>query len=88
MDLEKFQKLDTQILGVSGDSLETHHRFSGKHGITFPMISDEAKYVRGVYGLSRITYIIDKAGIIRFIQEGVPENGELLRELEKLNTQM
>ena len=85
MDLEQFAKLDAQVLGVSGDSLETHKRFSGKYEITFPMISDETKSVRDAYGFDRITYIIDKAGVIRFIQKGVPENSELLRELKKVN---
>jgi len=86
MDLEKFAKLDAEVLGVSGDSLETHKRFSDKYGITFPMISDETKSIRDAYGFDRITYIIDKTGVIHFIQKGVPENSELLRELKKVNS--
>ena len=86
MDLEQFAKLDAQVLGVSGDSLETHQRFTDKYNITFPMISDEKKSIRNVYGFDRITYIIDKTGVIRFIQKGVPDNSELLRELKKVNS--
>ena len=36
------------------------------------------------YAPGRVTFIIDKAGIIRFIQKGVPDNKVLLKELEKL----
>jgi peroxiredoxin len=50
------------------------------------MISDETKSIRDAYGFNRITYIIDKKGVIRFIQKGVPENSELLRELKKVNS--
>jgi peroxiredoxin len=32
----------------------------------------------------RITYLIDKDGIIRFIQEGVPRNKDFLKAIEKL----
>ena len=84
-DLEKFQALDTQVLGVSGDSLETHIRFAQEYNITFPLISDESGQIKGLYGRNRITYLIDKEGIIRFIKTGVPDNKEFLDEIRKLS---
>jgi len=84
-DLEKFKSLGAQVLGVSTDSVETHARFSEKYGITFPLISDEQYKIKNLYGRGRITYLIDKEGIIRFINKGVPDNGDFLRELEGLN---
>ncbi len=83
-DLEKFEDLDTQVLGVSSDSMETHMKFAEKYGITFPLISDEDRQIKELYGRNRITYLIDKSGIIRFIQKGVPENKDFLKELKKL----
>jgi len=83
-DLEKFELLDTQVLGVSGDSLKTHHKFAEKFNIAFPLISDEKKQIKDRYGRNRITYLIDKKGIIRFIQKGVPENNDFLKQIRKL----
>jgi peroxiredoxin Q/BCP len=84
-DLEKFEDLDTQVLGVSGDSMETHMKFAKKYDITFPLISDKDKEIKGIYGRNRITYLIDKKGIIRFIQKGVPDNKDFLKEIKKLS---
>ncbi len=84
-DLEKFERLEAQILGVSGDSMETHMKFAKEYDITFPLISDSERQIKDVYGSSRITYLIDKKGIVRFIQKGVPENKDFLRELKKLS---
>jgi peroxiredoxin Q/BCP len=84
-DLEKFESLNTQILGVSGDSLETHMKFAEKYAIAFPLISDGNMQIKNLYGRNRITYLIDKQGIIRFIQKGVPDNKEFLKEIRKLS---
>lgn len=84
MDLEKFMKIDAQVIGISSDSLETHKKFSEKYGITFPLVSDGDGSIKNIYGKKRITYLIDKKGIIRFIQKGVPKNEDFLKKLEKL----
>ncbi len=83
-DLEKFERLDTQVLGVSGDSMETHMKFARKYDITFPLISDKDRKIKDLFGRNRITYLIDKKGTIRFIQRGVPENKDFLKEIKKL----
>lgn len=85
MDLEKFEKLNAQVVGISSDSLETHQKFSEKYGLTFPLVSDSDGLMKKLYGRGRITYLIDKRGIVRFIQEGVPENRDLLKKLREIN---
>jgi peroxiredoxin Q/BCP len=82
-DLPRFEKLNAQVLGISGDDLQTHREFSEKFDISFPLIADDGA-LKDDYGKERITYIIDQSGIIRFIQEGVPDNEVLLKELKKL----
>ncbi len=72
------------MLGVSSDSIETHKEFTEEYGITFPLISDADKSVRKLYGKGRITYLIDKNGIIQYIQEGVPKNRKFLKKIKKL----
>ncbi|MDH3975083.1 MAG: redoxin domain-containing protein [Deltaproteobacteria bacterium] len=84
-DLEKFEKLNAQVLGVSDDDLETLEKFRDEHGITFPLIADDARKARKAYGWGRQTYLIDKKGIVRFMQKGVPDNELFLKELEKLD---
>ncbi len=76
--------MDTQIIGVSTDSMETHREFTDKNGIGFPLISDDDKVIKKLYGSGRITYLIDKSGIIRFVQKGVPENEEFLNQLKQI----
>jgi len=83
-DLERFEKLNAQVLGVSDDDLKTLESFMNEHGITFPLIADDERKARKAYGWGRQTYLIDKKGRVRFIQKGVPDNELFLKELEKL----
>lgn len=77
----EFKDLDTEILGVSPDSIDSHKNFIKKRNIPFILLSDIYKEVSkkyGVYketglmskmglGLERSTFIIDKAG--RLVKE-------------------
>jgi hypothetical protein len=49
------------------------------------LASDTEKSIRKSYGRGRVTYLIDKGGIIRHIQKGVPDNQAFLDKLEKIN---
>jgi peroxiredoxin Q/BCP len=81
----RFESLNAQVLGISGDSLKNHKKFTERHGISFPLISDKDKTIRRQYGGGRTTYLIDMKGTIRFIKKGIPDNEELLAELRRLN---
>lgn len=72
------------MLGVSDDSLETHARFSRKYDITFPLISDRDGTVKSLYGRTRITYLIDREGVVRLVQKDVPVNSDFLNKLKEL----
>jgi peroxiredoxin len=37
-----------------------------------------------MYGKGRITFLIDKNGIIRYIQEGVPNNRKFIKQIKEL----
>jgi len=82
-DIETFEKLNAQVLGVSFDSLDTHREFAKQLALGFPLVADEGA-IRKLYGSSRITYLIDQAGIIRYIHKGMPDNAALIQELTKL----
>lgn len=83
-DLLKFESLNAQVLGVSADDIESHKRFSAELGLKFPLISDSDRKLEGLYGQGRISFLIDKQGVIRLIRMGFPKNEELLAEIRKL----
>ena len=83
-DIDRFEELGAQVVGVSGDSLETHREFSAELGLSFPLISDDGS-LRKAYGSGRITFVIDGDGLIRHIHSGMPENDVLLEVLEALS---
>jgi len=73
-DLSAFQKADTEILGVSTDTVKSHQKFVNKYQLNFPLLADDKKEVIKLYGVeslfgsaSRMTYLIDKNGIIQKI---------------------
>ena len=57
-------------MGVSDDDLQTLEKFESEFGITFPLVADEKKVVRKLYGWGRRTFLIDKEGIIRLKDKG------------------
>lgn len=77
-DIAKFDEKDTQILGISMDSSPANKRFAEDIAVTFPLLSDWKRNVVKDYGLldensgysARATFVVDKEGIIRSIEEG------------------
>lgn len=73
-----FDKADTAVIGMSPDAPKKHDRFKAKHGLEFPLASDEEKTVLGAYGVwveksmygrkymgvERTTLLIDREGRI------------------------
>lgn len=70
---ETLEKHDAIIVGVSSDTTESHSSFKEQHKLNFPLIADPNKRIiktyqaQGLLGLipARVTYIIDKQGVIR-----------------------
>jgi len=83
-DLETFESLSTQVLGVSADSMEALNVFAENHGITFPLISDVGGKLKSLYSKKRINYLIDRNGIIQMIQNGVPKNEYFIEKIQAL----
>lgn len=67
--------LGAEVLGVSGQSIESHKSFATHHGLPFILLSDAENKVRELYGVpstmgilpGRVTYVIDKQGVVRSI---------------------
>ena len=70
---EQFALTDTLIVGVSADSVERLQRFGASLDAKFPLVSDPGGNIARLYevrrrfglGTSRVTYLIDKDGLIR-----------------------
>jgi thioredoxin-dependent peroxiredoxin len=95
---EELTNLGAEVLGVSGQSVESHKSFASHYGLPFILLSDEGNKVRELYGVpatmgilpGRVTYIIDKKGLVRYIfnsqtqaERHVEEAKKTLMELEK-----
>ena len=60
--LGDFSALDAVILGVSRDSVESHHAFRAKEGLTFPLLADVDGDVCERYGVWKKKTMIGRAG--------------------------
>ena len=83
-DIKSFERFDTQVLGVSKDSLDSHNKFAEKLNLTFPLISDPDGKLIELYASGRIAFLIDKQGTIQLIVKGMPDNEKILKEIKKL----
>jgi len=67
------KRLGAEVVGVSVDDHETQCEFATAQNVGFPMIGDGEREVSRLYGVARpflrldkrVTYVIDREGIIR-----------------------
>jgi len=73
---DEFKKINnTEVIGISSDKEDSHKQFSEANKLPFTLLSDPDEDVRREYGVpktlgifpGRVTYVIDKDGIIRHI---------------------
>jgi peroxiredoxin Q/BCP len=70
-----FQDIGAEVIGISGDSVESHQKFAQKYNLPFLLLSDTQNSVRKQFGVpatlfvlpGRVTYVTDKEGVIRHI---------------------
>ncbi|MCY4159527.1 MAG: peroxiredoxin [Bacteroidetes bacterium] len=75
-----FEEAGIQVIGVSGDSVESHQKFSSKNDLPFSLVSDRSREILFTYGAwrrgmkrvsrktpiaaERMTFLIDESGKI------------------------
>ncbi len=72
---EVFKEAGAEVIGISDDSVTSHEGFAAKNRLPYTLLSDEGGKVRKLYGVptslgfikGRVTYVIDRAGIVRHI---------------------
>ncbi len=92
-----FTQADAVIIGISGQSVQSHLEFAQKYRLNYTLLSDESNKVRKLFGVptnlfgllpGRVTYIVNKEGKVAFIfnsQINAEKHiDEALRILEKL----
>jgi thioredoxin-dependent peroxiredoxin len=96
---EAFREAGAEVIGVSSDLPESHGRFAKRFRLPFLLVSDAGGAVRSVYGVARtfglfpgrVTFLIDKQGIVRHVFSSqfqpLRHASELLGILRKLHAQ-
>lgn len=91
--LPQYIAKNTQIIGVSVDSVDSHAEFCDSEGLKFPLLADEDGSVSKAYGSwmsyfsLRHTYLIDPDGILRerYVKvKPIIHSEEVLARLEEL----
>ncbi len=86
---KQFEAANTEVIGVSKDSVASHDKFCGKYGYTITLASDEegsvceeygvwvekSMYGKKYMGIERSTFLIDASGKIARIWRKVKVEG-------------
>ena len=95
-----FRKAKTVIVGISPDSIESHHKFKTKFKLPFALLSDEDRkicelfdviheksmYGRKFMGVERSTFLIDADGQLRREWRKVKVDGHAAEVLEAVKS--
>jgi peroxiredoxin Q/BCP len=95
---QDFKDAGAEVIGISSDDEESHGNFANHHKLPFILLSDTGSKVRDQFGVpadllgflpGRVTYIVDKKGIIKYIfnsQLRIDKHiSESLRILKEMN---
>jgi peroxiredoxin Q/BCP len=72
---DQFAEAGAVVIGVSGDSAESHSAFATRYNLPFYLVSDGDGSLRRTFGVpktfgllpGRVTYVIDKKGVVRLV---------------------
>jgi len=71
-----FKDAGAEVIGISSDTADSHGSFADHHNLPFILLSDKDGLLRKEFGVpgnllgllpGRVTYIVDKQSIIRYI---------------------
>ncbi len=91
-----YERLNTKVLIMNRDDVKTNQQFVKAQWFQFPVGSSVTARIGQIYGVYpnevhlqrprflRKTFVIDKAGIIRYIQSGTPDYQAILNLLIEL----
>ncbi len=73
--IDKIKSYGAELLGVSTDDVSSHEEFMTRYNLNFPLVADPDFNISKAYGVfneerkasKRVTFLIDRKGIIRHI---------------------
>lgn len=77
-DYEMITELGAEVIGINGDKTSSHKAFADKHNLPYHLVTDNGGQTRKAYGVGtmylilpdRVSFVIDKEGIVRHIFKG------------------
>lgn len=90
---EDFKDLGAEVIGISSDSIDSHQNFIKKYHLPFILLSDNDKKIRTLFGVKpnlfgmlpgRVTYIVDKNGIIQLVFDSFLASNHIPKALETI----
>lgn len=96
---DEFIELNTEIFGISRDTVASHQKFKEKQGYTFPLLSDKDEVACGIFnvmkdknmygkkvrGIERSTFLIDETGKLIHEWRKVKVEGHVAEVLEYID---
>jgi thioredoxin-dependent peroxiredoxin len=79
---EVFDEADAVLIGISGQSVESHKIFAENNQLNYSLLSDSGNIVRKLFGVpgrvfglipGRVTYVSDRSGKVVFIFDSQTE---------------
>ena len=77
-----FDEVDAVVIGISGQSVESHKEFAEKNKLKYTLLSDTGNNVRKLFGVpgrifglipGRVTYVADQSGKVVYIFDSQTE---------------
>lgn len=90
---EDFKNLGAEVVGISSDSIASHEKFVQQYQLPFILLSDNDKKIRKLFGVKpdllglipgRVTYVVDKNGIIQFVFDSMNATDHIPKALETI----
>lgn len=69
-----FTSAGVAVVGINSASQQRHQRFASRHGFPFPLLVDPGQRcaqlygAKAWYGTRRLTVLVDRAGIVRWVR--------------------
>jgi peroxiredoxin Q/BCP len=88
-----FDEADAALIGISGQSVESHKEFAEKNRLNYTLLSDTGNAVRRLFGVpgrvlglipGRVTYVADRSGKVVYVFDSQTETQRHVDEALKI----
>lgn len=78
-DYSEFGNTDAMVIGISGQSVQSHKEFADKYNLPFTLLADKDNKVRKLFGVKvspipgRVTFVVDKTGHVVYTYDSLTQ---------------